>query len=50
MDRVTLHLFGFGIVGVGMIADFYTRAIAGTTGGKLIGVARRDADNAGAFA
>ncbi len=41
---------GFGIVGVGMIADFHAQAIAATTGGKLIGVATRNADNARAFA
>ncbi len=41
---------GFGIVGVGMIADFHAKAIAHTTGGKLIGVATRNADNARAFA
>jgi predicted dehydrogenase len=41
---------GFGIVGVGMIADFHAQAIAHTSGGKLIGVATRNADNARAFA
>ncbi len=41
---------GFGIIGVGMIADFHAQAIAHTTGGKLIGVATRNADNARAFA
>jgi UDP-N-acetyl-2-amino-2-deoxyglucuronate dehydrogenase len=41
---------GFGIVGVGMIADFHAQAIAHTHGGRLIGVATRNADNAGAFA
>lgn len=41
---------GFGIVGVGMIADFHAQAIALTTGGKLVGVATRNADNARAFA
>lgn len=41
---------GFGIVGVGMIADFHAQAIAHATGGRLIGVATRNADNARAFA
>ena len=41
---------GFGIIGVGMIADFHAQAIAHTTGGRLIGVATRNADNARAFA
>ena len=41
---------GFGIVGVGMIADFHAQAIAASRGGKLIGVATRNADNARAFA
>ncbi len=41
---------GFGIVGVGMIADFHAQAIAHTKGGRLVGVATRNADNARAFA
>lgn len=41
---------GFGIIGVGMIADFHAQAIAHTNGGKLVGVATRNADNARAFA
>ncbi len=41
---------GFGIIGVGMIADFHAQAIAHTTGGKLVGVATRNADNARTFA
>ena len=41
---------GFGIIGVGMIADFHAQAIAHTQGGRLIGVATRNADNARAFA
>ncbi len=41
---------GFGIVGVGMIADFHAQAIAHTHGGRLVGVATRNADNARAFA
>ncbi len=41
---------GFGIVGVGMIADFHAQAIAASAGGRLVGVATRNADNARAFA
>jgi UDP-N-acetyl-2-amino-2-deoxyglucuronate dehydrogenase len=41
---------GFGIIGVGMIADFHAQAIAHTDGGKLLGIATRNADNARAFA
>lgn len=41
---------GFGIIGVGMIADFHAQAIAHTQGGRLVGVATRNAENAGAFA
>src|SRR4051812_15256798 len=41
---------GFGIVGVGMIADFHAQAIAQTNGGKLVGVATRNLENASAFA
>ena len=41
---------GFGIVGVGMIADFHAQAIAATPGAKLLGVATRNASNGTAFA
>ena len=41
---------GFGIVGVGMIADFHAQAIAHTLGGQLRGVATRNRENAQAFA
>jgi predicted dehydrogenase len=41
---------GFGIIGVGMIADFHAQAIAHTHGGRLVGVATRNAENARAFA
>jgi UDP-N-acetyl-2-amino-2-deoxyglucuronate dehydrogenase len=41
---------GFGIIGVGMIADFHAQAIAHTRGGKLVGVATRNAENARVFA
>jgi len=42
--------YGFGIIGVGMIADFHAQAIAHARGGKLVGIATRNADNARAFA
>ena len=41
---------GFGIVGLGMIADFHAQALAQITGVKLIGIATRNADKAKAFA
>jgi UDP-N-acetyl-2-amino-2-deoxyglucuronate dehydrogenase len=41
---------GFGIVGVGMIADFHAQAIAHSKGGQLIGVATRNAENGRTFA
>ena len=41
---------GFGIVGLGMIADFHARAIAQTNGARLVGVASRSAEKAQAFA
>jgi predicted dehydrogenase len=41
---------GFGIIGLGMIADFHAQAIAQVTGAKLIGVASRDAERTRAFA
>ncbi len=42
--------YGFGIVGVGMIADYHAHAIACVTGARLTGIATRNADNARAFA
>ncbi len=42
--------FGFGIIGIGLIADFHARAIATIPGAKLVGVATRNADKARAFA
>ncbi len=42
--------YGFGIIGVGMIADFHAQAIAHSRGGKLVGIATRNAENARAFA
>lgn len=41
---------GFGIIGVGMIADFHAQAIAHTRGGRLVGVATRNPENVRAFA
>jgi UDP-N-acetyl-2-amino-2-deoxyglucuronate dehydrogenase len=41
---------GFGIIGLGMIADYHARAIAETTGGHLVGVAGRSKDKAQQFA
>jgi UDP-N-acetyl-2-amino-2-deoxyglucuronate dehydrogenase len=41
---------GFGIVGLGMIAEYHARAIAETQGGRLVGVAGRSADKAREFA
>ena len=41
---------GFGIIGVGMIADFHAQAIAHTQGGRLVGVATRNAENGRVFA
>lgn len=41
---------GFGIVGIGMIAEFHARAIASLSGANLVGVATRNANKAQAFA
>jgi predicted dehydrogenase len=41
---------GFGIVGLGMVADYHARAIAASNGGRLVGVVSRSADKARAFA
>jgi predicted dehydrogenase len=41
---------GFGIVGLGMIADFHAQAIAHANGARLVGVTSRDRDKAEAFA
>jgi UDP-N-acetyl-2-amino-2-deoxyglucuronate dehydrogenase len=42
--------FGFGIVGLGMIADYHAKAIAQLNGGRLIGVATRSEEKGRAFA
>ncbi len=41
---------GFGIVGLGLIADFHAQAIAQVRGARLVGVATRTAAKAAAFA
>lgn len=41
---------GFGIVGLGMIADFHAQAIAHAAGARLVGIASRDAGKAQTFA
>jgi UDP-N-acetyl-2-amino-2-deoxyglucuronate dehydrogenase len=41
---------GFGIVGLGMIADFHAQALAQVTGARLVGIASRNADKVRAFA
>src|SRR5687768_9975263 len=41
---------GFGIVGLGLIADFHARAIAETAGARLIGVCGRSLGKAATFA
>ena len=46
----SLSPLGFGIVGVGMIAEFHAQALAQVQGAKLVGVASRNLANARAFA
>ena len=46
----TSSTLGFGIVGLGMIADFHAQAIATLPGAKLVGVASRNSDKVAAFA
>ena len=41
---------GFGIVGLGVIADFHAQAIAQLTGARLVGVASRNLEKSRAFA
>ncbi|MEI6862087.1 MAG: Gfo/Idh/MocA family oxidoreductase [Verrucomicrobiota bacterium] len=41
---------GFGIVGLGMIADFHAQALAHVTGAKLVAVATRNVEKGRAFA
>ncbi|PWU25013.1 MAG: oxidoreductase [Candidatus Rokuibacteriota bacterium] len=41
---------GFGIVGLGMVADFHAQAISALSGAALVGVATRNAEKARAFA
>jgi Predicted dehydrogenases and related proteins len=49
MDSFSAPL-GFGIVGLGMVADFHAQAIAQVSGAKLVGVASRNTEKAKAFA
>lgn len=49
-DRPSSSPLGFGIIGIGLIADFHAQAIASIPGAKLVGVATRNADKAMAFA
>jgi len=46
----TAGSIGFGIFGLGVIADFHARAIAGLTGARLAGVATRNPEKARDFA
>jgi predicted dehydrogenase len=46
----TPRTYGFGIIGLGMIADFHAQAISHLTGARLVGVASRDAGKAQTFA
>lgn len=41
---------GFGIVGLGLIADFHAQAIAQLSGARLVGIATRNPEKARAFA
>ena len=41
---------GFGIVGLGMVADFHAQAIAHVSGAKLVAVTSRNAEKTRAFA
>ena len=41
---------GFGLVGLGVIADFHAQAIAQLTGARLVGVASRNLEKAQTFA
>jgi predicted dehydrogenase len=41
--------YGFGIVGLGMIAEFHARAIAAMTGGRLVAALSRNRDKAERF-
>ncbi len=41
---------GFGIVGLGMIAEYHVRAIRGSRGGRLVGVVSRSLEKARSFA
>lgn len=47
---MTPRPLGFGIVGLGVIAEFHAQAIAQLSGARLVGVASRDPAKAAAFA
>lgn len=50
MTAPATHPLGFGIVGLGMIADFHAQAIAQLAGAQLRGIATRNPARAAAFA
>ena len=50
MASVQFPSIGFGIVGLGLIADFHAQAIASATGAKLVGACGRSLEKARAFA
>lgn len=50
MTAMSASVVGFGIVGVGLIADVHARALAAVEGARLVGVAGRAADKTAAFA
>lgn len=47
---MTPRPLGFGLVGLGMIAEFHAQAIAQVPGAQVLGLATRDPDKAAAFA
>ena len=47
---MTPRPLGFGIIGLGMIAEFHAQALAQVTGAKLLGIATRNAEKGAAFA
>jgi UDP-N-acetyl-2-amino-2-deoxyglucuronate dehydrogenase len=50
MSHSPTRTLGFGICGLGLVADFHAQAIARVEGARLAGVASRDAAKARAFA
>jgi predicted dehydrogenase len=49
-DSMAAAPLGFGIIGLGLIADIHAQAIAQLAGARLVGVATRNADKAAVFA